>query len=719
MNQKHTRRHHLIPGEVIVFIIITILSAFCLLNFVSLKPTVENNFFFSSDDPQFQSERLINRLFIRKDAQLVISATGKIDDNIYSEKISKLSKKLLEIDGVTSVNSLTHAGPGNLKAALKSPLWKRLIVAGDRKSTNLIVMLDEEKTSSTVPGIERVMKTFEDKDFHLRAAGLPYVVELIRRNLQKDLNLFGLLTFSIFSFLIFQIFRSKSVLLGTILSCLNAVMWTFKITSLIGIPISILTANLGTIIFVMTLSHIIFLTFNWRIFRSDPNITDPVAKAIERTLPPSIWSMLTTLLGFLSLMAVSAKPLRELGHAGALGSLVAIIVAYGVFPAFLRVAGQNTGKIGNIESYGKKAYKSIDLGKRFIMLVIFVVCFLALPGLKNLDSDPSLLSYFSKSGEIYKGFSYIDQNGGSSPLVLVVRTESNDKIHSNRSYRKLWNLQESLEQHRGVGSVISLPMLIAQARKTSLLARILPRSIILKALEMPANGEIAKSFVTKDRKYSLFFLRMTESYRVLPRLDVVEEIKSIAKIEGFHPEVVGGIYNLQGHLAKLVASSLVGGLGKLILLFALISLFLSRSLRVTLSVVFGLSIVPLTILGCFGLYRIPLDIISAPASNVAIAMGIDSMIHMINSFRRTRSWQAVRNELWKPILTSMFIVAAGFGIFLFSSFPPTQRFGGAILFGTVLAALTALYVMPLIFEYTGLDKLKALLTKKPKTTASN
>ncbi|MFC1674794.1 RND family transporter [Candidatus Omnitrophota bacterium] len=719
MNQKHTRRHRLLPIEVIAFIIITILSAFCLLNFVSLKPTVENNFFFSSDDPQFQSERLINRLFIRKDSQLVISATGKIDDKSYSEKISKLSKKLLEINGVTSVNSLTHAGPGNLKAALKSPLWKRLIVAGDRKSTNLIVMLDEEKTSSAVPGIEKVMKIFEDKDFHLQAAGLPYVVELIRRNLQKDLNLFGLLTFSIFSFLIFLIFRSKSVLLGTILSCLNSVMWTFKITSLIGIPISILTANLGTIIFVMTLSHIIFLTYNWRIFRSDPNITDPVAKAIERTLPASIWSMLTTLLGFLSLLAVSAKPLRELGHAGALGSLVAIIVSYGVFPAFLKVVGQNTGKIGNIEDYGKKAYKSIDLGKRFIMLVMFVVCFLALPGLKNLDSDPSLLSYFSKSGEIYKGLSYIDQNGGSSPLVLVVGTKSNDKIHSNRSYQKLWNLQESLEQHRGVGSVISLPVLIAQARKTSLLARILPRSIILKALEMPANGEIAKSFVTKDRKYSLFFLRMTESYRVLPRLDVVEEIKSIAEIEGFHPEVVGGIYNLQGHLAKLVASSLVGGLGKLILLFALISLFLSRSLRVTLSVVFGLSIVPLTILGCFGLYRIPLDIISAPASNVAIAMGIDSMIHMINSFRRTRSWQAVRNELWRPILTSMVIVAAGFGIFLFSSFPPTQRFGGAILLGTILAAFTALYVMPLIFEYTGLDKLKALLSKRPKTTASN
>lgn len=718
MSQENLRKRRLPPREVITFIIITILSAICLVNFVHLEPTIDNNFFFSSEDPQFQSERLINDLFIRKDSQLIISATGNINAKAYREKISELGKRLLGIDGVTNINSLTHGGPGDAKAAFNSPLWKRLIVASNKKSTNLIVLLDEKKTSQAIPKIEQTMSMFEAEDFHLQAAGLPYVVELIRRNLAKDLRIFSLLAFLIFGFLISQIFRSGSVLLGTMLSCLNAVMWTFKATELIGIPMGILTANLGTIIFVMTLSHIIFLTFNWRIFRSDPNSKNPVADAIERTLPASIWSMLTTLLGFLSLMAVSAKPLRELGHSGAVGSLVAIIVAYGVFPTFLRVAGQRSGKKSRIENYGEKAYKFINLKKQFIILVIFVTCLLTLPGLKMIDSDPSLLSYFSKSSEIHKGLSYIDQNGGSSPLILVVRTKDKDKIHSNKSYKKLWNLQEALEQHRSVGSVISLPLLIAQAAKTPIFGWLFPRSILLKAMEMPRNDEIAKSFITKDRKYGLFFLRMVESYRVLPRLDVVEEIKSIAENEGFHPEIVGGIYNLQGHLAKLVASSLVRGLGKLILLFAIITLFISRSLRVTLAVVAGISIIPLTILGCFGIYRIPLDIISAPASNVAIAMGIDSMIHMIKAYRRTRDWQVVRDELWQPVLTSMFVVAAGFGIFLLSSFPPTQRFGGAILFGTILSGLTALFVMPLLFEYISLNKWKSLLKKKPETTDS-
>ena len=704
IGQEFLQIFHRLPREALTFIILTLFSILCIFSFVSLIPAVDNNFFFSNDDPQFQSEHLINNLFVRKDSQLIISATGKIDNKKYREKISELSKMLLNLDGVISVNSLTHAGPGNARKAFNSPLWKRLIVSNDRKSTNIIILLDEEKSATIIPKIEGVMDILKDKDFYLRAAGLPYVVELIKRNLLRDLKIFSLLAFLIFGFLIFQIFHSKSILLGTMLSCLNACMWTFMITNLVNIPIGLLTANLGTIIFVMTLSHIIFLTFNWRSFRSDPNSKNPVDDALRRTFPASFWSMLTTFLGFISLMAVPAKPLKDLGAAGAIGSLVAIAAAYGIFPTFLKMVGLKLRKKGKIEDYEAKTYRFIDLGKQFVMLIIFVTCLITLPGLTMLNSDPSLLSYFSKSSEIRKGLSYIDQNGGSSPLIVVVSPKSNQKVHSDQSYNQLWSLQESLEQHRAIGSVISLPVLIAQARQTPVFGWFLPREMLLSAMELPMNDAIAKSFITKDRKYGLFLLRMIESYRVMPRLDIIEEIKLIVQNEGFRPEIIGGIYNLQGHLAKLVTKSLVGGLLKLTLLFGFISWCISRSLRITLSVIASIFIIPLTILGCFGIYRIPLDIISAPASNVAIAMGIDSMIHMIKSFRRSRNWQKVRDELWQPILTSMFIVATGFGIFLFSTFPPTRRFGGAILFGTVLAALTALYIMPLLFRYFSLKK---------------
>ncbi len=711
--QQTLRLYKALPREVIVFISLAIISMICLFSFVELAPTVDDNLFFSSDDPQFQSEHMIDRLFIRKDAQLILSVTGQVTSEQYREKIHALSEVLSDLDGVASVNSLTHAGPQTLRKAIDSPLWKRLLFSNDKKSTNLIVLLSEENFSIIIPKIEEVMTAFEAENFHIRAAGLPYVVELIKRNLMRDLKIFSLLACVIFGLFIFLIFHSKSVLIGTMVSCLSACMWTFMITDRFSIPMGILTANLGTIIFVMTLSHIIFLTFNWRTFRSNSTRTDPVRDAVRRTFIPSFWSMFTTMLGFISLMAVSAKPLRDLGVAGAIGSLVAIVVAYSVFPAFLRMANKShLKKRGKIEEVQIKTYKFLNLEKQFLMLIIFVTCLLTLPGLTMIDSDPSLLSYFSKKSEIYQGFSYIDRNGGSSPLVLVVRSKDGEKIHSDKIYAKLWRLQESLEQHRSVGSVISLPVLIAQAHETAPFGWMLPRHLLLTAMELPSNDAIAKSFVTKDRRYGLFLLRMIESYRTVPRLEIIDEIKEITEAEGFYPEIVGGVYNLQGHLAKLVAKSLVWGLLKLSAVFAIIAWILSRSLRVTLAVTGSIFIIPLTILGCFGIYRIPLDIISAPASNVAIAMGIDSMIHMIKAYRRTKDWQAVRDELWQPILTSTFVVGTGFSIFLFSTFPPTQRFGGAILVGTILAGMTSLYILPMLFHHIRIDKWLACSSNK-------
>jgi len=145
------------------------------------------------------------------------------------------------------------------------------------------------------------MASFESDTFHLRAAGLPYVVELIKRNLMHDLKVFSLLACLIFGFDLFFLYSDlRAFWFGAMISCVSACVWTFMVTYLMNVPMGIMTANLGTIIFIMTLSHIIFLTFNWRTFRADSKCEDPVQAAISRTIVPSFWGMFTTLLGFLS-----------------------------------------------------------------------------------------------------------------------------------------------------------------------------------------------------------------------------------------------------------------------------------------------------------------------------------------------------------------------------------------------------------------------------------
>ena len=110
--------------------------------------------------------------------------------------------------------------------------------------------------------------------------------------------------------------------------------------------------------------------------------------------------------------------------------------------------------------------------------------------------------------------------------------------------------------------------------------------------------------------------------------------------------------------------------------------------------------VPVVILGTFGHLGIAMDIITSPAANIALAVGADSMIHLVVRVRRLGAagvpapWGSAVAQIGPAVLGATGIVCAGFGIFVLSSFPPTQRFGLAVILGTAAAAGMALVVLP-------------------------
>src|SRR5205823_14985857 len=118
-----------------------------------------------------------------------------------------------------------------------------------------------------------------------------------------------------------------------------------------GRKIGILTANLSTIVFVVALSHLVYMTFNWQTLagRAGKKSADLGAEARRMTFPASFWSMVCASLGFGSLLLVPVKPLRELGFGGVLGTVVAFVCAYVMYPPFLRWAVPRESKIVEAE----------------------------------------------------------------------------------------------------------------------------------------------------------------------------------------------------------------------------------------------------------------------------------------------------------------------------------------------------------------------------------
>lgn len=113
---------------------------------------------------------------------------------------------------------------------------------------------------------------------------------------------------------------------------------------------------------------------------------------------------------------------------------------------------------------------------------------------------------------------------------------------------------------------------------------------------------------------------MNELKRAVPRTNFVDQIRAEVEDKGFRVVLAGGIYYLQGVLSDRVAASVRKGVGLLIAAFALVALAVSRSIRIAGAMVAPLMLVPIGIFGSFGLLGVPLDILAAPAANVAMGL---------------------------------------------------------------------------------------------------
>src|SRR6266436_1163092 len=310
--------------------------------FVDLKPVVDQNFFFSTNDPGIQQTKKIEQRFPSQPEVILAVSSRDISSQRYLSRIQRLTQRVHTIGGVSAVKSLVE-GPKMFDDAVKSPFWSRLLIAHDRKSSNVIIFIKGRHTETPIQRLEQIVHELDARDFRIHIAGPPYVIEMLRRSLAHDFRYFSLTAVVLFGLTMAALFRSIRLFVGMLCTCSSAVLLTLLIQSMLGHKIGVLTVNLGTIVFVIALSHLIYMTFNWqtladRTHRLDKATPNLAAAARRMTFPPSFWSMICASLGFASLLIVQAKPLRELGFGGVLGTVVAFICAYLMYPVFLRWA---------------------------------------------------------------------------------------------------------------------------------------------------------------------------------------------------------------------------------------------------------------------------------------------------------------------------------------------------------------------------------------------
>lgn len=668
-------------------------------HWADLRPVVDRDFFFSSKSGTLAQSEKLETLFERSGQLVVIARSPDIGSGAYRSRIDRLEQDLLGVAEVLGAKSLA-SGPGDLEDARDSPLWRRLLLASDGSATHLLVFVRDPWSDALIPRVEAVVARHQAPGFSLTIGGIPYTVTTMQRQLARDFSVFSAVAVAGFGLASLLLFRSLRVALGVLASCIAAICLTFLTLQASGASLGLLSANLVTIVFVLTQSHLVFLTSNWR---ETPEAGEPsrLRRALRQTLRPSLASMVTTLLGFGTLLFVDAKPLRELGLGGVLGGVAAFAVAYGLYPLFLTGPGPAPSSQGEAGAVGR----FLEQRRAALGGALAALCLLAGLGLVRLDTDPSLLRYFDEDGDIHAALAYLDRNSGSAPLEIAVRRADGGKIlDGEESYRDLWRLQRRLEEQPGVGRIMSLPVLLAEGDRFPL-SFLVPRKWMLALLDTALFDEVGESFVDEQRRHTLFALQMVEEHREDTRVEVVERLRGVVAEEGFEAELFGGVYYLQGKLSQLVSRSMVQSLAALALLFTAVAWLAAGSLRLGLAMTAVLALVPLGVFGAMGALGIPVDVVTAPAASIGLGIGADALLHLAVAARRASdgagavpppaAWRAGIRSQWKGIARVSLIVGLGFALFAFSGFPPTRRFGLAVSAATLLTAPVALLLLPL------------------------
>ncbi len=664
-----------------------------------LKPQIASDFFFSKTSQIYLNNARIDKKFIVANS-LIVSVPGQnIKDKNYLKFIDNLSGELKKIKGVTSVQSLTR-GPSNPDIGIQNPLWSRLLDTRSGNSSSIICFIDEKSVKNIVLQMESLQKRLSTPAYPIHISGVPFIIEKMRVMLEKDMKTFLAGAVAVSSVVLLLIFWSLFVTVGCALSALFAASMTLLLQQYMGVSVGVLTANLGAIVYVLTTSHIIFLTSNWR-NDLNRNKNRRIASTVTTTFPASFWAMLTTFFGFLSLVFVEAEPLRQLGLGGTVGTILAFLSAYILFPIFLRFSKFN---IDPIEKK-KNSFLPLPLwlGMPLAIIIVGVSGYFGFKEYKNINTDPSLLSYFKKDTNLYRGLQHVDRQGGSNPLNFVISSKKHKKLSNKESFEALKSLQRDLENHPAVGSVLSLAVLMEETQK-HWLARWLPWGSVLNILSKKQYDEVARGFITKDFNQALFIIRMKESIGIQDRSRVIRQLMVKPGQHNFRLDIVGGTYYLQSELSKKVESSMKTGVGYLLVLFCAIILLVSFSVFSTLFASLSILSLVAAMVAVIGHYRIPFDIISSPAINICLGIAVDGMIHLImdvkrqsgGRFRRISqsAWRlALARQAW-PTFISALAVACGFSVFAISEFPPSQRFGLEIVFGSLVAMVLTLLVLP-------------------------
>ena len=557
--------------------------------------------------------------------------------------------------------------------------------------------------------------------------------------IQQDLLTFGVAVFFMFVLILSIIFKQfRWVAIPLISACLSA-LFTTGLISWMGWKVTVVSANFIALLMIIGISLTVHLVVRYREITSrfhDLTHSEALKKTLSQMFLPCLYTALTTMVAFASLIISDIRPIIDFGLLMVLSIFIAFTVSFIFFGSLASLMKKNTKdtKVDYSSGFTTWINSLVVRFKNIILLISLIGFIFSLVGINKLSVENKFIDYFKPTTEIYQGLSLIDKKlGGTAPLDIIISapqsaTQTNDEFEEdfddfgieteeygywfnsqNLSY--LEEIHDYLERRPEIGKVLSVSSAIklAEIAKGEKLDD-LELALLRKVLPEDINNQLLSSYISENDNQVRLSARVIESMDGLNRKNLIDEVKTDLiqnyqlSEEQFYLSGISVIYN---NLLQSLFQSLIGSLTIVFSAIFIMFIILFRSLYMALIAMIPNLLSAASVLGIIGWSGIPLDIMTVTVAAISIGIGVDNTIHYVHRFLKEYDLQknydlAIKNShatIGRAMFYTSLTIVLGFMILVSSNFNPSVFFGIFTSFSMIIAILAALMLLPVLIRH--------------------
>ena len=584
----------------------------------------------------------------------------------------------------------------------------------------------------------------------LHLGGVPMISDDMITYIGNDLVTFGAGVLAFIVIALAFIFRRVRWVVLPLVSCFFAGLMMIGLLGLAGWKVTVISSNFMALMLIITMSMNMHLIVRFRQLHADrPDASQMglVSETVSRMVWPCLYTALTTIIGFSSLVFSGIKPVIDFGWMMSIGLCVTFATTFLLFPAILMLMGrlENDGKAdGPVPATAALATLTQRHGGLVLMLGAIAAALSAV-GISRLEVENSFINYFREHTEISQGMRVIDADlGGTTPLDILLHFESEAEetdeecadlsklSEEDREYcedmelmaeekdsdpaeawftssriERIKAVQNYLESQEAVGKVLSFASVLAVGESINDNKPFTPfeLAIVYKRLPEDIRKALVDPFISFEANEARVSLRIRDSLPDLRRAQLIETIRSELNAEVGIPHeqyTVSGILVLYSNMLQSLFQSQIQTVGAVLAGIALMFLVLFRSVSLAIIGIVPNALGAALVLGVMGLADIPLDMMTITIAAITIGIAVDNAIHYLYRFREEyaihgdyiKTMNVCHANIGRAVLYTSITIVFGFSILVMSNFIPTILFGLLTASAMLIALLSALTLLP-------------------------